>query len=637
MRFFLPFIISLAYFFASAVPASQRERCDSLRSTHPTKRTLSGYGYSAHGELKTVSIPGEGILSVSQYKWTQPSEILLPGGTRQQKSYDGLLNLEGLNVKNANQQPLLELQNSYNKRLELLDRSRTDTIEGQGTAITNAYTYDDESRLTKAVTDETGTLFAKDTETFTLDGVGNRIGHSKDLGDWSYDANNRLTEKGLLFDKASYSYDDAGSLTQKTQGGNSTNYAYDSQNRLVEVSDKDNRPIARYGYDPFDRRIWKEAYRSKDGAALSQPTRSYYLYADEGLIAEATQAINPPLSPIDNGGEGTAVTATTAPTITTQYGPRPNSPFTTAVLFIKTKNSAGQNTIAYYHHDHLGTPIQATDRSGIVVWSAQYNAFGQASITTPTATDDKPTVASGLRFPGQVEDAETGLYYNWHRYYDPELGRYVTADPIGLVGGVNLYAYVNGNPVDWMDPTGLVKAPGTGESFIPIWGSARQAAHDIECGNYGWAAFNAGMALLDATGVGATIKGGRLALKAGSHTWGATRKWLGKYVWNLPKGTHVHHWFVPQRFYENISNARIRDMARAIFNQPWNLMPVLPRNGLTTQELHNAIEGKGRYAYGFIDRLIHGTPLEAKFIPPSIAGDAANLPRDEDNECECNN
>ncbi len=127
-------------------------------------------------------------------------------------------------------------------------------------------------------------------------------------------------------------------------------------------------------------------------------------------------------------------------------------------MFVKTKNSAGQNTIAYYHHDHLGTPIQATDRSGIVVWSAQYNAFGRVSVTTPTATDDKLVIESNLRFPGQLEDVETGLYYNWHRYYDPEVGRYVTGDPIGLEGGVNFYSYVNGNPVNLIDPLGNYSA-----------------------------------------------------------------------------------------------------------------------------------------------------------------------------------
>ncbi len=103
----------------------------------------------------------------------------------------------------------------------------------------------------------------------------------------------------------------------------------------------------------------------------------------------------------------------------------------------------------YFHNDHLGTPQLITDNDQNTVWQADYTPFGQAQVTLNT-------VANPLRFPGQYFDQETGLHYNWHRYYDPETGRYVTSDPIGLGGGLNTYGYVAGNPVNLVDPTGLL-------------------------------------------------------------------------------------------------------------------------------------------------------------------------------------
>jgi RHS repeat-associated protein len=101
------------------------------------------------------------------------------------------------------------------------------------------------------------------------------------------------------------------------------------------------------------------------------------------------------------------------------------------------------------HNDHLGTPQKMTDASGTVVWTADYKPFGEATITVSTITNN-------LRFPGQYYDAETGLNYNYARDYNPVIGRYVEADPIGINYGQNhLYVYVNNTPLMKKDPSGL--------------------------------------------------------------------------------------------------------------------------------------------------------------------------------------
>jgi RHS repeat-associated protein len=101
----------------------------------------------------------------------------------------------------------------------------------------------------------------------------------------------------------------------------------------------------------------------------------------------------------------------------------------------------------YYHNDHLGTPRVLTDASGSVAWKAAYTPFGEAVISVQM-------VENPFRFPGQYYDQETGLHYNYFRYYDPTTGRYVTPDPIGLEGGINLFAYAASNPINAIDPGG---------------------------------------------------------------------------------------------------------------------------------------------------------------------------------------
>jgi len=104
--------------------------------------------------------------------------------------------------------------------------------------------------------------------------------------------------------------------------------------------------------------------------------------------------------------------------------------------------------IYYYLNDRLGTPQLMTDDTGTIVWEATYRPFGEATV------NPKSTVVNNFRFPGQYYDEETGLHYNYFRYYDPRTGRYFRADPIGLRGSINLYTYAHSNPVNLVDPTG---------------------------------------------------------------------------------------------------------------------------------------------------------------------------------------
>jgi RHS repeat-associated protein len=106
-------------------------------------------------------------------------------------------------------------------------------------------------------------------------------------------------------------------------------------------------------------------------------------------------------------------------------------------------------TVYYVHADHLGTPRKITNpSSNTVVWRWDPDTFGTAS---PSIT----TISYNLRFPGQYYLPETALYNNYFRMFDPQTGRYLESDPIGLNGGVNTYAYANENPIMRRDPSGL--------------------------------------------------------------------------------------------------------------------------------------------------------------------------------------
>jgi len=151
-------------------------------------------------------------------------------------------------------------------------------------------------------------------------------------------------------------------------------------------------------------------------------TTTYFYYSDEGLTTEA-----------DSTGK-----------ITQSYGYAPDSTWGTDPLYMSINDA-----YHFYLNDHLGTPQLLATTTGNQSWAAIYEAFGKAATTVSSVT-------SYLRFPGQYEDENTGYHYNLHRTYDNATGRYTKVDPIGLVGGVNLFGYAAvGNPISHIDPEGL--------------------------------------------------------------------------------------------------------------------------------------------------------------------------------------
>jgi RHS repeat-associated protein len=371
-----------------------------IRITYPSGRQVD-YRRNLSGQITGVSSFGSPLAGNVTYAPFGPRTGLDYGnGLNEQRQYDRDYRLTQLTTSGLGLSR--NLSYSYDKTGNI-----TNIDDGMSPARSQDFGYDELSRLTEA----SGPYGAIQ---YRYDANGNRLSETVNGGleTYSYplDTHHLLqTDDGAM---QSYQYDANGNTIDNS------NYQFDygDNNRLQTVSTL-GTPIADYTYNGRGERVKKATH-----------TTTYYQYDLNGQLLAEFDALGNTLK---------------------EYVYLDGMPL--ALI---------ENGLVYsIHPDHLGTPQIITDENQNVVWEADYDPFGKATITTKLITNN-------LRFPGQIYDEETGFHFNWNRYYMPDVGRYNRSDPLGLNGGLNTYAYAMSNPLRWSDPTGLeVKWTGNIISF----------------------------------------------------------------------------------------------------------------------------------------------------------------------------
>ncbi|WP_232829775.1 RHS repeat domain-containing protein, partial [Pseudomonas amygdali] len=281
-----------------------------------------------------------------------------------------------------------------------------------------------------------GQLLARNTgrvvdgEEFRYDAAANRLNFNTSRFDHVKD--NRLKQ----WANHEYKYDAWGNLIEKVVGiVRWQTFTYDCENRLVKtetMADTQVESTSSYQYDSLGRRV------AKQSDIKGHTDHKRFLWQGLRMLRE------------ESPGQSSLYI----------YEPGSYAP----LARVDEKEGEVENKVYYFHTDQIGTPLEMTDAEGQIVWQAKYRAWGAVEKLVVNE------VEQNLRFQGQYFDVETGLHYNTFRYYDPEIGRFITQDPIGLLGGSNLYRYAK-NSSGWIDPLGLSPLALPAPTALDAWGS----------------------------------------------------------------------------------------------------------------------------------------------------------------------
>lgn len=253
-----------------------------------------------------------------------------------------------------------------------------------------------------------------------------------------------------------------------------TEYRWDVFGRIAQVRTRSLSAV--YKYDPLGRRLGKTVH-----------VNGIFSDAEEQRRADASRGHGQTIT----GWDGDLLGLELSEHVGLTHHVYEFGRFAPAAQICKPTWQAGEARVFYTHCDHLGTPLEMRGEDGKLAWRGDFGAFGQKFSTESTHLNyamDSHEPTQNLRFQGQYFDTETGLHYNRHRYYDPQAGRYLSKDPIGLLGGTHKMNYPL-NPTGFVDALGLQATGGKNEMLetanrvrVDGWG-VRAGGASLKIGN----------------------------------------------------------------------------------------------------------------------------------------------------------